>query len=262
MSSSKKRSGGAAQVAPKVEAVAPKVSPTVVVTPKVEPTIVVPAEVTPSDQPLTPEVADQAPEVIVENGGVDAAPTTASEPPVPEEQKPVFIPQLTTEPVVEEPTKEPTVADYFKERYPNMADIPVGVKAVMETLDAYNEAMHPGRPIEPRKAAQFQRSLYYSFLSALGLPGRQSQLALDAILWYFNTHRQGAYSQYLIFRPIPANTMSKAEIESLRMLLHLFYNTADPKTRKVNLRSMVDMRKVVETLPNPKTRESLLNFYA
>jgi Flp pilus assembly protein TadG len=163
----------------------------------------------------------------------------------------------------EEPPSEPTtVHEFFKLRYPNMTEVPTGVQAVINTLDAYNHTMHPTRPIDSRAAVQYQRALHYAFLSALGLPGRQSQLALEAILWYFHNGRDGSFSQYLIFRPIPARAMSPAEISSLRMLLHLFYNTSDPTTRKANLRSMVDIRKILETLPSPKARESLLNFYA
>lgn len=162
-----------------------------------------------------------------------------------------------------EPRKEPTtVHEYFAQRYPNMVELPVGIVGVIDTMEAYNHAMHPSRPIEPRAAVQFQRALHYCFLNALGLPGRQSQMALDAILWYFNKGRDGAFSQYLIFRTLPARSMSPSEMSSLRMMLHLFYNTSDPATRKANLRSMVDIRKIVETLPTPKTRESLLNFYA
>ena len=236
----------------------------------------------PAPVEVKPTAAQQADEVLQDEAAIEESGDTSEgdtiavdlvetkveetqpEPPAVEEPKvePVAASTLFEQIAPAVPTAPATIDEYFAQRYPNMVEVPIGVRAMIENLDAYNEAMAPNRPIDARMAGQYQRSLYYAFIAALGLPGRQSQLALDAILWYFHTHRAGAFSQYLIFRPLPAKIMSAAEMSGLKMMLHLFYNTSDPTTRKVNLRAMVDMRKVVEALPTPKTRESLLNFYA
>lgn len=155
---------------------------------------------------------------------------------------------------------EENVEVFLKAKYRNVQTIPGPVQQIIQRLEDYSVAMGPNVPMTQEKGSQHQRALYQTFMIALGLTGGQHRMAIDAINWYFNKHRRGAFSARMVCRYTDASRLTKSESSSFGLLANLFVATCNPATRKANL-TAVNMRHITDKLPNSTCQQNLLDYY-
>lgn len=155
---------------------------------------------------------------------------------------------------------EENVEVFLKAKYRNIQSIPGPVQQIIQRLEDYSVAMGPNVPMTQEKGSQHQRALYQTFMIALGLTGGQHRMAIDAINWYFNKHRRGAFSARMVCRYTDASRLTKSESSSFGLLANLFVATCNPATRKANL-AAVNMRHITDKLPNSTCQQNLLDYY-
>lgn len=210
----------------------------------------------------TPEVdeeteLDAAESDVDESDAPDEAP--AVEPaPAPEPAK--APPAPPAPPEMSQVQTDENVEVFLKSKYRNVQVIPGPVQQIIQRLEDYSVAMGPNVPMTQEKGNQHQRALYQTFMIALGLTGGQHRMAIDAINWYFNKHRRGAFSARLVCRYADASRLTKSESSSFGLLANLFTATCNPATRKANL-AAVNMRLITDKLPNSTCQQNLLDYY-
>lgn len=85
------------------------------------------------------------------------------------------------------------------------------------------------------------------------------QTKWNAILNFANKHKTTAFNEYHMFKGAAAWTGSKTEYNILRHLAFLIIQTADPKTRRTNMRA-INLEGILVNL-NPNEKNALINLY-
>lgn len=137
---------------------------------------------------------------------------------------------------------------------------PSAVKIVISGMQSYLVVMEDGVPVTPAEGATQQRNLNNLFMEALSAPGNAINMCMDVILYNMNKHALSAFTPRLAYRFLTLARMSSTQVICFQNLIHLFTNTADPKARRMALRS-IDLNKVLSYLPNEQTRQNLITYY-
>lgn len=82
----------------------------------------------------------------------------------------------------------------------------------------------------------------------------------NTVLNFANKNKEGAFSEYNLFKGAANWTGSQTEFNILRHLAWLIIQTANPKTR-LNLNGSIDLSKVIVDMTETE-RNSLINFYS
>lgn len=219
--------------------------------------------------------------VIVTDPGLDQTVETipeavvVSEPPVMEDPVPeTHEPETTDAPIntmtqaivaapvpPAAPVVEETIQSYLLGRHKNLEKLSLNVQGVISRLESYISDMGPRTPINPVDGGMRQRELYNIYVTAIASEGGEHRLCLDAVTWFFHKHRQGCFSERLVYRFMDTARMLPADAANFQRLTHLFVSTADPATRRNNLRSRVRLQQILEGLPTLQMKQRLQDYY-
>lgn len=137
---------------------------------------------------------------------------------------------------------------------------PPALKIVISGMETYLKVMEDGTPVTPNEGATQQRNLNNLFMEALTAPGNAINMCMDVILYQMNKNALAAFTPRLAFRFLTLARMSTTQVICFQNLIHLFTNTADPKSRRMMLRQ-IDLNKVLSYLPNEQSRQNLITYY-
>lgn len=210
-----------------------------------------------SNEPQQDQTAagDTAGEDTVTGGAAEApAPETSeqSQPAAAEEQAPVVQPEVN--PVTQDPA-----AKFAAKRAAQQGFKPVF--KIQFDLDAYNDAMGRGKSVDPDEGGKWQYSLFTTIRGIFGAKDQEEfSKEWTTLLAYFLKEKDGIFNENFLFR-FPNNWPgSAAEFALFRRLAYVAIQTADPKTRRKELKDL-DLEKVTEGLTEEQ-RGKFINFYA
>lgn len=147
------------------------------------------------------------------------------------------------------------------QKAPVSPEILRAVKALEMELVSYHEAMLPKKPIVPETGGIWQASLYATLTRVLDVADPESfKEQWRAILGYFHKYRGELFNSENMYRFASTWRGSPRDFKTYRQLVFLLIETADPKTRQANVRSIVLDRITIGLKPQGVV--NLLNFYA
>ena len=154
-----------------------------------------------------------------------------------------------------------TAEQYLKRRFPTLQVLPALTGGLIKNLDGYVKTMARTAPVTKEVGATNQRNLYTWFQQAIGAPPGEYKIAIEAVLFYFNKYKDGAFSTAMVYRFIQDIRMSKADIANFQNLINLFMAVADPATRRQNLVSKVNIRTIVNGYGHVQHASQLMDFF-
>lgn len=141
-----------------------------------------------------------------------------------------------------------------------IAEHGVQVRNVYNRIKRYVEVMDLGKSTNSKEGASLQRDLYNTFIMALNVDARTSFMCLNIILFIYNYFSDSIFSESFAYRYIDRVELAQRQLKSFRYLMHLFIATANPGTRRINLRR-VDLVLVAEELNIQLAKENLIRYY-
>ena len=214
------------------------------------------------DLPEVPASEIPAPEAVA--APVDVVPEQPVSVPAPESIDDVGDDTPPTADVAPAPVKlelPDTVETLLQTKYKLSPDgYPPALKIVISGMETYLKVMEDGVPVTPNEGATQQRNLNNLFMEALTAPGNGINMCMDVILYQMNKHALAAFTPRLAYRFLTLARMSTTQVICFQNLIHLFTNTADPKSRRIMLRQ-IDLNKVLSYLPNEQSRQNLITYY-
>lgn len=141
-----------------------------------------------------------------------------------------------------------------------IADHPVQVRNVYNRLKRYVEVMDLSKVTTSKDGASLQRDLYNTFIMALNVDARTSFTCLNIILYIYNYFSDSIFSESFAYRYIDRVELAQRQLKSFRYLMHLFIATANPGTRRINLRR-VDLVLVAEEINIQLAKDNLIRYY-
>lgn len=136
----------------------------------------------------------------------------------------------------------------------------VQVRNVYNRLKRYVEVMDLSKVTSSKEGASLQRDLYNTFIMALNVEARTSFICLNMILFIYNYFSESIFSESFAYRYIDRVELANKQLKSFRYLMHLFIATANPATRRINLRR-VDLVLVAEELNIQLAKDNLIRYY-
>lgn len=141
-----------------------------------------------------------------------------------------------------------------------LEDHPIQIKNVYNHIKRYIETMNITTRASNKDGAAAQRDLYNTFIMALNTDARTSFTCLNIILYVFNQYKQTVFGESFVYRYIDKVNLAAKQLRCFRYLVHLFMATANPATRRDNLRR-VNLSLVADELPMPICKENLIRYY-
>lgn len=141
-----------------------------------------------------------------------------------------------------------------------IAEHSVQVRNVYNRIKRYVEVMELSSRPSPKDGASLQRDLYNTFIMALNVDARVSFTCLNIILFIYNYFSDTIFSESYAYRFIDRVELAQKQLKAFRYLMHLFIATANPGTRRINLRR-VDIVAVAEEINIQLAKDNLIRFY-
>lgn len=141
-----------------------------------------------------------------------------------------------------------------------IAEHSVQVRNVYNRLKRYVEVMDLGNRPSTKDGASLQRDLYNTFIMALNVDARISFTCLNIILFIYNYFSDSIFAESYAYRYIDRVELAQKQLKAFRYLMHLFIATANPGTRRINLRR-VDIVAVAEELNIQLAKDNLIRYY-
>ncbi len=141
-----------------------------------------------------------------------------------------------------------------------IVDHSVQVRNVYNRLKRYVELMDLNNRINSKEGAGAQRDLYNTFIMTLNVEPRVSFTCLNIVLFIFNYFSDSIFSESFAYRFIDRVELAQKQLKAFRYMMHLFIATANPGTRRINLRR-VDIVLVAEELNIQLAKDNLIRYY-
>lgn len=136
----------------------------------------------------------------------------------------------------------------------------INLTALAERLDAYIQAMKPGRPVDPRQGASLQQALWNAIKHVLARPPHEFNLMYSELLFVINQHRAGVFSERYVYRFLNEVKLSARELRNFERVMNLLMSTCNPATRHLAVQQ-IDMRSVMRDMNDESVVEKLLSYY-
>ena len=136
----------------------------------------------------------------------------------------------------------------------------VQVRNIYNRIKRYVEVMDLAKSTNSKDGASLQRDLYNTFIMALNVDARTSFMCLNIILFIYNHFSDSIFSESFAYRFIDRVELAQKQLKAFRYLMHLFIATANPGTRRINIRR-VDLVLVAEELNIQLAKENLIRYY-
>lgn len=134
------------------------------------------------------------------------------------------------------------------------------VYKVQLDLAGYAEAMDNKKSIVPEEGGKWQYSLFNTLKSVLNAKTQDDfNKEWNTALVFFHQNKEGVFNENWMFRFGEYWPGSQTEFTLFRRIVYMMIQTANPKTRKAELKS-INMGLVVEGLKEDQ-KTKLLNFY-
>lgn len=136
----------------------------------------------------------------------------------------------------------------------------VQVRNVYNRIKRYVEVMDLSNKPTLKEGSAIQRDLYNTFIMALNIDARTSFLCLNILLFIYNYFSDSIFSESYAYRYIDRVELAQKQLKCFRYIMHLFIATANPGTRRINLRR-VDLILVAEELNIQLAKDNLVRYY-
>lgn len=137
---------------------------------------------------------------------------------------------------------------------------PPAIRSVYTRIRNYVIAMDLTKRIDPKVGAQQQRDLYNTFIMALNTDARVSFICLNILLFVYDSLKDSVFSERYAYRYIDRLELAGQQIRTFRYISHLFISTANPGTRRINLRR-VDLMLVANSISIEIAKDNLVRYY-
>ena len=162
-----------------------------------------------------------------------------------------------------EATVEAPQSDLDKLRTSILGSDNYSLRATVNVLDAYVEAMHPPRPQTPQSIAQHQSNLYRTLIKALESDGQEFIDQWKTILAYFKEHTMDGKVLNALYMNRGANFIHQnigiSAAASFSNLLHIC-TVAHAETTFESFKKQIDPKRAFEGL-SQKAIKNLSQFY-
>lgn len=127
-------------------------------------------------------------------------------------------------------------------------------------LNDYAIAMAPNRPINADTIQSVQINLYQTIVALLSSAGISPVMGGTILVWFFNTHRYGAFSRAVVHRGVDTLRISEAEKRGFKAIVTALGSIAPPLTRQYVIRSF-DINKLAQSFAHqPSVAEGLAAY--
>ncbi|MDH2154349.1 hypothetical protein [Stenotrophomonas sp. GD03657] len=133
------------------------------------------------------------------------------------------------------------------------------IVAMLNQLEAYNDAMKPGAPISSEEGARWQKRLFNIFMDCLRQKDEAFVRTWDALLQYVHRKHDESFKMPLPSRFPEYIALTKDEARNFHRLVYLIVRTANPKTRALHL-TQIHLDTVLQGLRGSQA-DSLRDFY-
>lgn len=188
--------------------------------------------------------------------------TTATE----EQPSPTLVEESVPEVTAQEVQPEVTEAPVQAKPEPTVKPTPakqgnMDVYKVESELTSYMEAMLPSAAVNPEVGGKWQFSLLTLIKSILQTPEQDAfNVKWGTLLSFFHKYEKELFNMNYAFR-FPQNWPgSDAEFTLFRRVVMLAIMTADPKTRKKEIKAMANLDAVTSVMSEDQ-KARLLSFY-
>lgn len=168
-----------------------------------------------------------------------------------EKSVPAPTPVKQPDPVVVQPTVVTVTGDNTKTA--------IMVDTIKDTMASYLNAMAPGKPMPVKTGAANQYTLYKMLSNVCNMVDGFN-VCWNELLKIFNENKKGALAERYVFRFAEELPGTKEEHEAFFRLLNLLILTADPETRKENLKQ-VSLYKTTQDGFTETARNNINQFY-
>ncbi len=223
----------------------------------------------PSEAPV-PEAPAVAAPVAADT---PTAPVTET-PVVQETQAPAEVPQAPAVTVMADPvpatveevqqpaeTNDSNLSDFGRLLKHVKAEGTVVEKQLVQRMEAYLDAMAPGKVMSPQSGASYQYELWNILEFAFDKAPREEFNSLwTLLLGFFKEHENGALGPRYVNRFSQHWMQAAIKLTGLQRLINLLMVTARPENRVQGLKT-VDIDRTLTDGITPEGRSRILNFY-
>lgn len=151
----------------------------------------------------------------------------------------------------------PSLLQHLQAINPSITEVPTNIKNLTVMLDGYDKAMAPGTPVNAREGVNHQKLLKHILEQAITAPN--SQLAIEAVLFYFYQHGGRTFSDRYLGRFVHEMQLTTQQANTFNTLRVVFQTLAEPTGRAARIKLALDISKIAKTIDQKLVR-NLLTF--
>lgn len=149
----------------------------------------------------------------------------------------------------------PSLLQHLQAINPNITEVPANIKNLTVMLDGYVKAMAPGTPVNAREGVNHQKLLKHILEQAITAPN--SQLAIEAVLFYFYQHGGRTFSDRYLGRFVHEMQLTTQQANTFNTLRVVFQTLAEPTGRAARIKLALDISKIAKTIDQKLVRNLL-----
>lgn len=149
----------------------------------------------------------------------------------------------------------PSLLQHLQAINPSITEVPTNIKNFTVMLDGYVKAMAPGTPVNAREGVNHQKLLKHILEQAITAPN--SQLAIEAVLFYFYQHGGRTFSDRYLGRFVHEMQLTTQQANTFNTLRVIFQTLAEPTGRAARIKLALDISKIAKTIDQKLVRNLL-----
>lgn len=149
----------------------------------------------------------------------------------------------------------PSLLKHLRTINTNLTEVPANIQNIAAMLDGYIKAMAPGTPVNAREGVNQQKLLKHVLEQAITAPN--FQLAIEAVLFYFNQHAGRTFSDRHLGRFVHEMQLTTQQANTFNTLRVVFQTMAEPTGRAARIKLALDVAKIAKTIDQKLVRNLL-----